>query len=542
MISRDLTKNKQTDEALRESEDCFRSVFDLAPVGIVLANKQGILIQTNQAFQEILGYTAEELQNLSFIELTHPDGQEENIKLFQELLAGKRSHFSLEKRYFRKDGCLVWVNVSVSAVCDANGLPLYAFAMIQDISAQKQAQLDLQKAHEQLEKRVTERTAELEQANTLLRQEIANRQQAQETLQESHEFLQTVLDTNPNMTFVKDREGRVILANQAYADFRGTIVEDLLGKTDADFNPNQAEVEQFRREDQEIFTTLQPKFIPEETCRTKTGEMRWYQIIKKPLFSSDGQVYGVLGVCTDITERKLLTEELKAQKDFLQTVIDTNPNKIFVKDKEGKYVLANQACADFYGMTLEQVLGKTDHQLNHNPGNIELFIAQDREVLATLQQIFIPENACRSATGEVRWYQVIKKPLLSTDGQVYQVFGVCTDITERKLAEEALRESEQRYRLLIEGMNDGVIVLDENSSISYVNEKLCEMLGYLASEMIGHPICEFVDETYLKIVQEQTLRRTRGESGSYELGLKRKYGQTLLTLASGTPMLGLMAV
>src|SRR4028118_1370676 len=172
VISRDITKNKQTEEALRESQERFRAVFEFAPIGIAIANLKGMLLQTNQAFQELLGYTREELQNLSFIEFTHPDDRAENLKLFQELLAGQRTHFSLEKRYFRKDGHIVWSNVSVSAVCDANDLPQYVFAMIQDISAQKQAQLALQKAHNELEKRVAERTAELTQLNKLLNQEI----------------------------------------------------------------------------------------------------------------------------------------------------------------------------------------------------------------------------------------------------------------------------------------------------------------------------------------------------------------------------------
>jgi PAS domain S-box-containing protein len=700
-ICRDITKNKQTEEALRESEQRFRSVFESASVGMVLANTQGIFIETNQAFQKLFGYTPEELQSLSLIQLTHPDDRSESIKLFQELLAGQRNHFSFQKRCFRKDGYLIWVNISVSAVCDTNGSAQYVVGMIQDISdtyresaQRKQAELDRQKAYDELEKRVAERTAELEQANALLRQEIAERQQAQEALKTQKDFLQTVIDTNPSMIFVKDREARVVLANQACANFYGTTVEDLLGKsyekTQADLNLDQVEAQRFITQDQEVFTTQRQKFIAQEACHTPTGEMYWFQTIKKPLVSNNGQVTQVLGVSTDITERKLVEEALResehryrlliegmnegviianednvisyvneklsemlgysqveiighsilefldednqkivqeqrirrgrgesgsyeleltrndeqklialvssipiletdggfkgsfavvtdittlkaveselqqakeqlravldavpgfvswinsegrylgvnqylansfnlspeafvgkklgflenrsefvqfmeqflasaaqtdhqvvevqvngsirnyliaaqkyhrgsntvvvgiditkrkqaeqalqAQKDFLQTVLDTNPNKIFVKDLKGRYVLANHVTADFYGLTVEDMLGKTDGQLNPYQAEAERFVAKDQEVLTTLQQQFIPESTCRTLTGEVRCYQVIKKPIFSSNGQLSGVFGVCTDITQRKLAEEQLRQREEQLR------------------------------------------------------------------------------------------------
>jgi len=240
----------------------------------------------------------------------------------------------------------------------------------------------------------------------------------------------------------------------------------------------------------------------------------------------------------EIAERKLAQEALKAQREFLQTVLDTNPSKIFVKDREGRYVLANQACADFHGMAVEDLLGLTDAQLNLNQPDLEQFIAHDREVLSTLQPIFLPDKACSTSTGELRWYQVIKKPLFSSDGQACQILGVCTDITERKLVEEALRESEQQYRLLIEGINEGVASSDENGLLSYVNDKFSKMLGYLPEELLGHHLSEFLDESHLQLVQEQLTRRRSGESGSYELALKRKDGQKLIVIASASPILG----
>jgi PAS domain S-box-containing protein len=124
-------------------------------------------------------------------------------------------------------------------------------------------------------------------------------------------FLRQVIDTNPNLIFVKDWEGRFVLANEAVAGFHGTTVEALIGKRDSDFSLKEQEVEQFLRDDRQVIATQQTAFITEEqaTCAT-TGTTRWFQTVKVPLLSPDGKAQ-VLGVATDITERKQLEEQFR---------------------------------------------------------------------------------------------------------------------------------------------------------------------------------------------------------------------------------------
>src|SRR5919112_1086505 len=125
-------------------------------------------------------------------------------------------------------------------------------------------------------------------------------------------FLRQVIDANPHLIFVKDWEGRYVLANCALAEFHGTTVESILGKRDSDFGLKQEEVDQFLRDDREIISSQQPKFIAEEpaTC-SSTGATRWFQTVKVPLVSSDGSARQVLGVATDITERKQLEDQFR---------------------------------------------------------------------------------------------------------------------------------------------------------------------------------------------------------------------------------------
>jgi PAS domain S-box-containing protein len=125
-------------------------------------------------------------------------------------------------------------------------------------------------------------------------------------------FLRQVIDANPHLIFVKDWEGRYVLANAALAEFHGSTVEKIIGKRDADFGLKQEEADQFLRDDREVISSQRATFITEEpaTC-TATGTTRWFQTVKVPLLSSDGSARQVLGVATDITERKQLEDQFR---------------------------------------------------------------------------------------------------------------------------------------------------------------------------------------------------------------------------------------
>lgn len=124
-------------ETLRESEERFRTIFEMAPIGMDIVNSDGRPMQANLALQQMLGYTAAELRTMVYTDYTHPDDVEISQRLVREVAEGKREHFRLEKRYFNKDGSLVWGHVAVSAVRDPTGQPLYFIAMVEDVTERK---------------------------------------------------------------------------------------------------------------------------------------------------------------------------------------------------------------------------------------------------------------------------------------------------------------------------------------------------------------------------------------------------------------------
>ncbi|NUO78545.1 PAS domain S-box protein [candidate division KSB1 bacterium] len=183
----DITERKRSEESLRSSEERFRTLFESAPIGITINNAEGRFLQVNRAMQELLGYEEAALQTMRFKEVTLPEDFAESKQVFGELVAGRRSHFNIEKRYRKKSGEILWANTVCRAIRDAEGKFLYTFAMIVDITARKQADAALRKAHDELEGRVKERTRELSNSNVLLTKQIEERLRMEAALKEAKE-------------------------------------------------------------------------------------------------------------------------------------------------------------------------------------------------------------------------------------------------------------------------------------------------------------------------------------------------------------------
>jgi len=144
------TMRQRAEDVLRKSPELWRSVFENSAIGVALTDLNGRFLATNPTYQEMLGYTEEEFQNVSFVELTHEDYREANLALLSQLLEGKREQFQIEKQYYRKDGSLIWVRNNVSLIHGTQGEPQFIMALSEDITVRKQAEAALQTSEERI--------------------------------------------------------------------------------------------------------------------------------------------------------------------------------------------------------------------------------------------------------------------------------------------------------------------------------------------------------------------------------------------------------
>jgi PAS domain S-box len=151
-VARDITARKHAEAALQKSEEKFRNLFDDAPIAIGLASVRDYrMIKVNEAHRQMLGYSDAELATMTFTELTHPEDLQADLEQVKQLVEGNISRFQMEKRLIKKNGELMWANLTVTLIRDGEGIPLYSMAAIEDISYRKRAEMELQQLKERLQ-------------------------------------------------------------------------------------------------------------------------------------------------------------------------------------------------------------------------------------------------------------------------------------------------------------------------------------------------------------------------------------------------------
>ena len=305
----------------------------------------------------------------------------------------------------------------------------------------KTAEKNLKITLDNLEQRVIDRTEEVTLANEKLNLELEERSRTERALEQSHYFLETLIDNLPVAVFTKDaKRGTFTLWNKQCEILYGFTADEVLGKTDFDFFPKK-QAEQFRKNDYLTFKKQTRIDILEEKIQTQNHGLRIVHTIKTPIFDENKNPLQILCISQDITTRKEAEEEIRRQQEFLSNVIDTDPNFIFVKDREDRFVLANKAMADLCGTSVNNLIGKKVSEFNPNQDQVNQYFVDNEAVMTTLKPKFIPEQPFTTSQGDVHYIQIIKKPLIGKDGKADKVLCVATDITERKKTEKELEEA-----------------------------------------------------------------------------------------------------
>jgi PAS domain S-box-containing protein len=385
----DITERKQAEEALREKteelERFFLSALDL----LCIADTDGYFRRLNREWEKVLGYRLEDLEGRRFLDLVHPDDLQATLGAIAELNAQKEV-VDFTNRYRCKEGTYRWIEWRSVP----HGKLIYAAA-----------------------------------------RDITERKQADEALQEARSFLQQVVDTSPSMIFVVDSQGRAVFVNQYTAQYYGTTPEELISKSTQDVHRRETEAEEFVSDDQEVIRTRR-KIVREELNTAPNGEQHWFHTVKVPLYRSDGTV-DVLGISTDITERKRIESALRESEKRYRDLVEFSPVAMTVH-VEGRIVYINPAGARLWGAdTPDEVLGRSPLEFVH-PEYHERITERIEQIQAVEQSPPPIEVKNTRLDGQIL-YTVGTGIPITYEGKP-AILSVVLDITERKLAEERLRE------------------------------------------------------------------------------------------------------
>ena len=363
--------------------------------------------------------------------------------------------------------------------------------------------------------------------------DVTERKQGEQALEESERFIRNSFDSLSLHLAVLDGRGEIIYVNSAWEDFakKNGLNESLLGQNylkicDAAKGDWSEEAPQVAAGIRSLLAGEIDNFSLEYPCHSP-DEQRFF-VIRATRFRGEGPVRAVVAH-ENITARKqaeqaLLSKHrelqetmtsLEQSRNMLQLIIESIPVRVFWKDKDSRYLGCNTLFARDAGLNQpEQLLGRDDTVMGWRE-QADLYRADDREVMESgRSKINIVEPQTTPAGAKI-WLNTSKVPLQMPTGEVLGVLGVYEDITPRKQAEEALRESEARYRALMETADDAIVLADvETGKILEVNKKAASLVGRSRSEIVGqlhtflHPSS---DEAYYRQIFVEHCQTTEEE-------------------------------
>jgi len=430
LLERQLAAREPVAGARLDAPDLLQAMLDSSPDRIYFKDTRSRFIKCSRTVARHLGL---------------PDPAAITGKTDFDFLPPERAkvYFENEQRIMKinepqkrtlPNGEVVWISATKVPLRDGAGNIVGLVGINRDITEHKLETEMLRQSRDDLERLVAERTAELGRERQLLR---------------------TLIDHLPDGVYVKDAQGRKLLANPADMKRFGCPSEAAaLGKTDFDLYPREL-AEKFWADDQQVLSG-QPVIEREEYFVDETGRKRWLLTTKLPLRDADGNVTGLVGIGRETTRRKEAEALLDRERRLLRTLVDNLPDCIYAKDTEGRKTLANPAdLKNLRCRTEAEALGKNDFDLFPRE-EAEKFWADDQKVLRG-EPVINREEYFFDEAGAKHWLLTSKLPLPDQHGAIVGLIGIARDITVIKQAEEKLtahmRELEQREHQTREELN-----------------------------------------------------------------------------------------
>lgn len=414
------TERRKTEESLKESEKRFRVLFEQAAVGVAqIISETGQFVRTNQKYCDIVGYSLEEMGNLTFQKITHPDDLQEDLNNMKLLIKGEIREFSMEKRYFHKNGSIVWVNLAVSPMWKAGEKPDYHIAVVEDITKRKKAE---------------------------------------EALCESKDKFRTYYDKAPMGYQSLDDSGCIIDVNDTWLETLQYSRDEVLGRSFGDFLA-PAYIDKFR-ENFPCFKKSGEVLGIEFEMIHKDGSHRLMAINGRVSYDEKGEFNRTHCILNDITEYKKAEERIKKQQYYLEKAQEIGAIGTWELDIVRNVLIWTDQNYRNFGVPLG------------TPLTYEIFLDRvhpdDREYVNAEWMAAIKGNPYDIEhrliiNGKIRWVREKADVTFDEEGNGVYAIGFTQDITKRKLMEEEIK----KHR---DSLNE--LVSERTAELENANEKL----------------------------------------------------------------------
>jgi PAS domain S-box-containing protein len=490
-IVRDVTDQKRTEQALKQSVEFNNSIIQSSDDCIKILDLEGTLEYINSRGHELL-----EMGDESFIGRQLPDlwPEEDRNKLkveFEKAISGGVGRHTGQCSTVR--GTNKWWDVLISPITDADGRVDRLLVVSRDITKQKLAD---------------------------------------EKLLQKEKFFRSLIENASDLVTVLRPDGGIIYESPACERMFGYRPDERLGCNCLDYiHPDDlARVTETFQQAQS--NGAEPEYI-EYRYRHKDGSYVSLEVIGHSSFDEDGQPIIIVNK-RDITERKVMEEKLRTSEELYRNVVETQTELIcrFLPDSTLTFV--NEAYCRYFDKTREELIGKK---------YLELIPEDSRPIAAGVVRSLIESRVTQTvehevirADGNIGWHQWIDYVICDENGELVELQGIGRDITDRKRFEKALSASEEKYRQIVDTMMEGIWVVDTEIRIMLVNNQLAEMLNYPVEEMVGKYAYDFILEKTDADLKEIKERRRSGVSEQYDAKLRRKDGSYVWVLISATPI------
>jgi PAS domain S-box-containing protein len=450
-VMRDITERKRAEEALRESETRFRTVFEGTGLGIALVDFNAKTLSINPAFEHMLGYNLEEFRQLEGnLKYLHPDDAMVDAKLYLEMVKGKREQYTIDKRYIRKDGGVIWGRQTLSVVRGAEGKPKYFVAMVEDITERKRME---------------------------------------DALRESEERHRLYFENASDVIYSVDPEGTILSMSPAVERLLGYKPEELIGKNMAELNIvppeklEQAFIDTMRALAGERIISSDGEFL------AKDGSVKFGEISGAPIFSRDGKVIAAIFVARDITERKKADEALRESERRLRDAMVLGNSGYWEFDIAAQKLI--WAEPTFKLFERDPSLGAPSFEEEaayYSPEQVVKLREYGQHAIEKRESIEY-DFVVTLPSGKSAYMMGFMRPVSDASGKVAKLFGVFHDITERKKLEEELHRLSDAVRM----STDSITIADLQGSIVDVNEATLRIQrANRKSDLIGLKFSDFI--------------------------------------------------